>query len=85
MHKRSLKISLIVVLTYWLTSSLALLNIIKGFVILPFWIDSILMPGYIVGFILGYGGGHSWSIIGQLITLLILYFITRTIYKLYRH
>ena len=84
MKGRNFTISLIIALTYWIPSSLALLNIIKEFMILPFWVDLILMPGYIIGFALGYGGGNLWAIIGQLITLIILFFIARAIYESFR-
>jgi len=84
MKGRNFTISLIIALIYWLPSSLALLNIIKGFMVLPFWVDLILMPGYIIGFTLSYGGGILWAIIGQLITLIVLFFIARAIYEPFR-
>ena len=84
MKVRDFKISLIIALVYWIPSSIALFNIFKGFMTLPFWIDLILMPGYIIGFTLAYGGGILWAIIGQLITLIILFFIIRAIYKPFR-
>jgi len=84
MKNRNFIISLIIALTYWIPSSLVVLNTFKGFMILPFWVDLILMPGYIIGFALGYGGGSLWAIIGQLITLIILFFLSRAIYELFR-
>jgi hypothetical protein len=85
MKGRNFTISLIIALTYWIPSSIALVDTIKGSgTIFPFWIDLILMPGYILGFALGYGGGNFWAIIGQLISLIFLFFIARAIYEPFR-
>ena len=85
MKVRDFKISLIIALVYWIPSSIALLDIIQGYgIIFPKWIDIILMPGYILGFALCYGGGNLWAIVGQFIELIIIFFIARLIYEPFR-
>ena len=62
-----------IVLIYWILSCIALYDIVNSTgVPLPYWLDIFLFPGYILGLILGYGGGSIWVITGQLITLIIM-------------
>lgn len=85
MKKRDIKIPLIITLIYWIPASLALLDIMEGSgMIFPFWLSFILFPGYFLGFAFGYGGGTSWALIGQLITLPLLFLISRIIYEPFR-
>ena len=70
-------IALIITCIYWIPSFIALINIINGSGdIFPLWLDSILMPGYIIGFGLGFASGSGWAIIGQLISFSILFFLS---------
>lgn len=55
---------------YWTLSSLVLIDIIlNDGLLFPSWLDDFLMPGYMIGFGLGYGGGNSMAFIGQIISL----------------
>lgn len=79
------KITLIIALVYWTPSTIALHDTINGSgMIFLGWLDSILMPGYIIGFALCYGGGTIGAIIGQFIELIIIFFISRMIYEPFR-
>ena len=61
---------------------IVLLDIIRGsLMIFPEWIETILMPGYLLGFALGYVGGVVWAMVGQSVELIIIFFLVRMIYK----
>ena len=80
MINRISKISLLVTFIYWLPSCYAMYNIVTGtgeFAMST--IGLILLPGYFLGFLLGYGGGNVWVIIGQLISLILLYLLVKGI------
>jgi hypothetical protein len=80
-----LKIPLLIALIYWIPSSIALVDMIKGYgMLFPSWINSILFPGYFLGFALGYAGGNFWALVGQLITLLLFFIISRGVFQLFR-
>ncbi|MEI8204935.1 MAG: hypothetical protein WCG08_08795 [Paludibacter sp.] len=85
MKRTNFIITLIIALVYWIPSTIALLDTINGSgMIFPGWLDFILMPGYILGFALCYGGGAIGAIIGQFIELIIVFFISRMIYEPFR-
>ena len=68
-----IRIPLILALVYWIPSSFALLDIIySDGLLFPAYVDDFLMPGYILGFALGFGAGGFWAFIGQLIALVVL-------------
>jgi len=56
------------------------LSIIFDFGDIPEFLGPIFFPGYILGFILGYSGGTFFALVGQLITLFILFLIASLIY-----
>ena len=73
MNIRDFKSSIIVALTYWVPSSIALLDIINDDgMLFPTWMDEILFPGYFLGFALGFGGGNIWAFVGQMISLAVI-------------
>ena len=85
MKGRDITIVLYIALIYWIPSSITLLDTIRGSgMIFPDWIETILMPGNILGFALGYGGGGVLAIVGQLVELIIIFFIARMIYEPFR-
>ena len=43
----------------------------------PHWFDSIFLPSYILGFVLGFFGGGIWILIGQAISLIIIYLFVK--------
>jgi len=82
MKGRDFTIVLYIALIYWIPSSIALLDMFRGSgLIFPDWIDTILMPGNILGLAFGYGGGGVLAIVGQLVELIIIFFIARIIYE----
>jgi len=85
MKGKDFKIPIIIALIYWIPSSIALFDTIKGSgTIFPLWLDTILLPGYILGFTLGYVSGNFWALVGQLITLIILFSLVNTLHKTYK-
>ena len=73
-------ISSTIALTYWILACIVLADIINGTgMIFPGWLSMILTPGFILGFIFGYGGGTLWAIIGQIVILPIFILIARDI------
>lgn len=71
-------LALIITLTYWMPSTFVLFSIVEGSGSkLPYWLDIILAPGYILGFFLGFGGGNTYAFLGQLISFIIIFFIVR--------
>ena len=68
-------ISLSVAVLYVGTGTIQLLNLIGGNGIFPLGggFDAFLMPGYFLGFALGYGGGTFWAMAGQAVMFLIVY------------
>ena len=82
LKRRDFTITLIIAFAYWIPSSIVLLDIIRGsLMIFPEWIETILMPGYLLGFALGYVGGVVWAMVGQSVELIIIFLIVRMIYK----
>jgi hypothetical protein len=85
MKRRDFTISLIIAFAYWIPSSIVLPDIIRGSgMIFPEWLETILMPGYLPGFALGYVGGGLWAMVGQSVELIIIFLIVRMIYKPFR-
>jgi hypothetical protein len=75
-------LAVIILLLYWIPASMLLYDIIKDDgVLFPYWIEKLLLPGYFLGFVLGFGGGNLAAFIGQIITLIILFFIFRGLIK----
>lgn len=65
---------------YWLPSCYTIYDIVTDSGEFAFSIlGLIFLPGYILGFLLGFGGGNVWVIIGQLITLILLYLLVKGI------
>jgi hypothetical protein len=65
--------SLIIALIYWLPATLILFDIMTGDgMLFPGWVDDIFMPGFIIGFLLAFGGGEFAGFLGQLISLAII-------------
>jgi len=79
MKNKKFKILLIVVLVYWILSTIDLLNLVDMLegtataAIFPGWLRAILTPGYFVGFLVAFAGGNTWGmLIAQIIVLAIL-------------
>ena len=80
MINRKSKISLLITLCYWLPSCYTIYDIVTGSGEFAFsTLGLIFLPGYFLGFLLGYGGGNVWVVIGQLITLILLYLLVKGI------
>ena len=80
------KIALIITLTYCSLATYELLSMPRSFKVshysdFPEWLETLLLPGYFLGFILreGIDIGIWGVIIGQIITFIILFFITKVI------
>jgi hypothetical protein len=77
-------ISLVVAILYIGTGTIKLLNIIESdgmiFHRLGEGFDNFLMPGYLLGFALAYGGGIFWAMAGQAVMFLIVYGITLSVF-----
>jgi hypothetical protein len=72
MNWNRVKLGLGLALIYWIPATLALFNIMYGgSPLFSAEIDELLMPGYFIGFALGFAGGNSWGIAGQAISLFI--------------
>jgi len=71
-------VSLIVAALYIGTGTIQLLNLIGGNGIFPLGggVDTFLLPGYFLGFALGYGGGKFLAMAGQAVMFLIVYGVT---------
>lgn len=70
---RRLTISILLSFIYWFPATIVLHDIITDDgIVFSNWIDTFLMPGYILGLILGLVGGNFAAIIGQVITLAII-------------
>ncbi|HEX8659797.1 MAG TPA: hypothetical protein VF690_19800 [Hymenobacter sp.] len=76
--KQAKVVSLIVAFFYIGTGTIQLLNLIGGneIFLLGGGFDAFLLPGYVLGFALGYGGGKFWAMAGQAVMFLIAYGIT---------
>lgn len=82
LKKNTFKILSLTLGTYWLLSCLLLIDVINGQGdVFPFWLDIVLLPGYFLGFALGFFGGNFWALIGQLITLAFLLLIIRILHN----
>lgn len=51
----------------------------KGEYLFPFWVDIILIPGYMIGGGFAFVGGIGWIIFGQLIDFFIMYALVGSI------
>lgn len=71
--KKKQVIPIIMALAYWIPATMHLYSDSAGS-------NTFLVPGCILGFILGYKG-EGGIVLGQLITLIILFFIARFIYN----
>lgn len=83
MRIRNLFVPLALTVIYWSLSSLVLIDIIvDDGLLFPDWMDEFLMPGYMIGFGLGYSGGNSLAFIGQIISLVLIGIISIGIFEL---
>lgn len=58
MREKPNLLALIITLSYWIPSTFVLFSMVEGYGIqFPYWLDLILIPGYILGLFLGVGGG----------------------------
>jgi len=81
-----LKILIIIVWIYFIISNIALYDIVMNTKIeFPYWSDMILLPGHLFGFMLGFGGGALWAIIGQFVVSLFLLLITILVFKSFKN
>ena len=79
-----IKLGFWLALIYWTPATLVLLNIMYGAgPTFSLEIDMFLMPGYFIGFALGFAGGKGLGILGQIISLLILTLIMLVITSLF--
>ena len=81
MNKRVI-LAIVVTLSYWTPASIVLYNIIEGDgMLFPIWIDTLLLPSYFLGFVLGFSSGNIAAIIGQIITLILLFLIINGLFR----
>jgi hypothetical protein len=67
---------------YFILSNIALYDIVMNTKIeFPYWSDMILFPGYLFGFMLGFGGGALWAFIGQFVVFIFLLLISIWVFK----
>ena len=74
MTPKQQKTSILITLCYWIPSCILMYDIIKGSGEFAFSLFGLIFfPGYFLGFLLGFGGGDLWVVIGQIISLGISY------------
>lgn len=73
-QKKIYLISLIPAFFYWGMASYILFSVMEGFDTgFPAWLESIFMPGYYIGFIVGFLAGNGFAVLAQLISLVCVY------------
>jgi hypothetical protein len=78
MKSRPNLLAFLITLVYWIPSTILLFSIVEGSgSIFPSWLDLVLAPGYILGFALGFGGGNFFALLGQLISLILIFLFVR--------
>ena len=71
-------LALLITIVYWIPSTVLLYSIIEGTTDdFPSWLYLLFTPGYILGFALGFGGGNSMDLLGQLASLVLIFLFAR--------
>lgn len=78
MKQRPNLFALINTLVYWIPSTIVVFSIVesKGS-IFPKWLNIVLAPGYALSLFLGFFGGKPFILLGQLISLIVVFLIAR--------
>ncbi len=78
MKKKPNLLALIITLVYWIPSSIVIFSIVdNGGSIFPSWIDVLLLPGYAISYFLSFFGGKPFVLLGQLISFIIIFLLSR--------